>query len=50
MVGLGWDVNAFDSGADFDLDAAAFMVDSNGKCPTEKSLYFMEILNIHQVL
>ena len=36
MVGLGWDVNAFDSGADFDLDAAAFMVDSNGKCPTEK--------------
>ena len=24
MVGLGWDVNAFDSGADFDLDAAAF--------------------------
>ena len=25
MVGLGWDVNAFDSGADFDLDAAAFM-------------------------
>ena len=26
MVGLGWDVNAFDSGADFDLDAAAFMV------------------------
>ena len=22
MVGLGWDVNAFDTGADFDLDAA----------------------------
>ena len=35
MVGLGWDVNAFDSGADFDLDAAAFMVGENGKCPTE---------------
>ena len=33
MVGLGWDVNAFDSGADFDLDAAAFMVGANGKCP-----------------
>ena len=33
MVGLGWDVNAFDSGADFDLDAAAFMLGSNGKCP-----------------
>ena len=26
MVGLGWDVNAFDSGVDFDLDAAAFML------------------------
>ena len=25
MVGLGWDVNAFDSGSDFDLDAAAFI-------------------------
>ena len=23
MVGLGWDVNQYDSGADFDLDAAA---------------------------
>ena len=26
MAGLGWDVNAFDSGSDFDLDAAAFML------------------------
>ena len=50
MVGLGWDVNAFDSGADFDLDAAAFMVDSNGKYPTEKEIVFFGILNIHQVL
>ena len=33
MVGLGWDVNAFDSGSDFDLDAAAFMLGANGKCP-----------------
>ena len=40
MVGLGWDVNAFDSGADFDLDAAAFMVESNGQCPTEKEFVF----------
>lgn len=40
IVGLGWDVNAFDSGADFDLDAAAFMVGSNGKCPTEKDFIF----------
>lgn len=40
MVGLGWDVNEFDSGAAFDLDAAAFMVGENGKCPTEKEFVF----------
>ena len=40
MVGLGWDVNAFDSGADFDLDAAAFMLGDNGRCPTEKESIF----------
>lgn len=40
MVGLGWDVNAFDSGSDFDLDAAAFMLGSNGKCPTDKEFVF----------
>lgn len=40
MVGLGWDVNVFDSGADFDLDASAFMCGANGKCPTEKEFVF----------
>lgn len=40
MVGLGWDVNQYDSGADFDLDAAAFMLGDNGKCPTEKEFIF----------
>ncbi|MCR5718857.1 MAG: TerD family protein [Oscillospiraceae bacterium] len=40
MVGLGWDVNAFDSGADFDLDASAFLAGANGKCPTEKEFIF----------
>lgn len=40
MVGLGWDVNVFDSGADFDLDAAAFMLGADGKCPTEKEFVF----------
>lgn len=40
MVGLGWDVNAFDSGADFDLDASAFLIADNGKCPTEKEFIF----------
>ena len=40
VVGLGWDVNAFDSGAAFDLDAAAFMTNASGKCPTEKEFVF----------
>lgn len=40
MIGLGWDVNAFDSGAAFDLDAAAFMLTETGKCPTEKEFIF----------
>lgn len=31
MVGLGWDTNKYSGGADFDLDAAAFLVDANGK-------------------
>lgn len=47
MVGLGWDVNAFDSGSDFDLDAAAFMVGENGKCPTEKEFIFYGNLEHH---
>lgn len=40
VVGLGWDINAYDSGAAFDLDAAAFMLGSNGKCPTEREFIF----------
>ncbi len=40
MAGLGWDVNAFDSGGDFDLDAAAFMLGADGKCPTDKEFIF----------
>ena len=39
IAGLGWDVNAFD-GADFDLDASAFMVGANGKCPSDKEFIF----------
>lgn len=40
MVGLGWDVNAFDSGTDFDLDASVFMTADNGKCPSDKEFIF----------
>ena len=40
VVGLGWDVNAFDSGSAFDLDAAAFLLGASGKCPTERDFIF----------
>lgn len=40
LVGLGWDVNAFDSGSQFDLDASAFLAGANGKCPTENEFVF----------
>ena len=43
MVGLGWDVNAFDSGADFDLDAAAFMLGQNGNARQKRNLFSMGI-------
>ena len=40
IVGLGWDVNTFDSGADFDLDAAVFMTGADGKCPSAPEFIF----------
>ncbi|MDO5520893.1 MAG: TerD family protein [bacterium] len=40
MVGLGWDVNQYDGGADFDLDAAAFLVGDNGKCLSSDDFVF----------
>ena len=40
VVGLGWDVNRFDTGGGFDLDTAAFMLGDNGKCPTDNEFIF----------
>lgn len=40
MVGLGWDVNKYDGGADFDLDACAFLLAENGKCPGTDDFIF----------
>lgn len=40
MVGLGWDVNMYDGGADFDLDAAAFLLGENGKVTTDEDFVF----------
>lgn len=40
LVGLGWDVNSFDSGTDFDLDASAFLLNSAGVVRNEKDFIF----------
>lgn len=40
IIGLGWDVNKYDGGKEFDLDAAAFMLNSEGKVPEDKNFIF----------
>ena len=40
VVGLGWDVNQFDTGGDFDLDAAAFLLTDSGKVSTSEDFVF----------
>ena len=40
VVGLGWDVNAFDTGGDFDLDAAAFLLTDTGKGSKSEDFVF----------
>ena len=41
VVGLGWDVNQFDTGGDFDLDAAAFLLTDSGKVSRQEDfIYF----------
>ncbi len=39
-VGLGWDVNRYDGTADFDLDAAAFLVGADGKVKSDYDFIF----------
>lgn len=31
VVGIGWDINGFDTGGDFDLDSAAFLLTDSGR-------------------
>lgn len=40
LVGLGWDVNTYDGGHDFDLDAAAFLLGENGKVTKDEDFVF----------
>lgn len=40
MVGLGWDVNKYDGGKDFDLDSAAFLLNASGKVASDADFVF----------
>jgi len=40
LIGLGWDVNKYDGGFDFDLDAAAFLLGANGKVSSDDDFVF----------
>lgn len=40
VVGLGWDVNQFDTGGEFDLDAAAFLLADTGKITKSEDFVF----------
>ncbi|MDE7226331.1 MAG: TerD family protein [Ruminococcus sp.] len=40
VVGLGWDVNAFDTGGSFDLDTSAFLLGENGKVQSQGDFVF----------
>lgn len=40
VVGLGWDVNRYDTGGDFDLDASAFLLTESGKVARQEDFVF----------
>lgn len=40
LIGLGWDVNRYDGGADFDLDASVFMLGKNGRVRSDEDFIF----------
>ena len=40
IVGIGWDINRFDTGGDFDLDSAAFMLTDAGRVSNQDDCIF----------
>lgn len=40
IIGLGWDINKYDGGKDFDLDSSAFMLNAEGKVANDKDFIF----------
>ena len=45
LVGLGWDVNQFESGGSYDLDASAFLLGANGKLLEDTDFVFYNNLS-----
>lgn len=45
LVGLGWDVNQFETGGSYDLDASAFLLGANDKLITDSDFVFYNNLN-----
>ena len=44
VVGLGWDVNSYSTGAAFDLDSSAFLLGEGGKVTKSKDFIYYENL------
>ena len=40
LIGLGWDVNKYDGGKDFDLDASVFLLGAEGKVNSDDDFVF----------
>lgn len=40
IIGLGWDVNKYDGGKEFDLDSSVFMLNAEGKVANDKDFIF----------
>lgn len=40
LVGLGWDANSSDTGAEFDLDASVFLLGASGKVENDRNFVF----------
>ena len=44
LVGLGWNPNMYDGGAQFDLDASVFMLGASGKVEKDTNFIFLATL------
>ena len=40
VIGVGWDINQYDTGGAFDLDSAAYMLGGNGKITRQEDFVF----------